>query len=313
MHDEPRSFTPALRDRQLKIRSGQLVKVKTRSIRRRITYAALVLVCGALMIEAAARIMGLDDFPLYNSSDVVGYIPAPNQTGAFRNRYRWVFNDRSMGTSAPFEPAQRDVLVVGDSIVLGGNQVDQSQKLGPALGRATGCTIWPLGADSWGLLNELREIKANPDFLKVGTIVFVSNSADFGAASTWWNTLRHPRSHPASAAIYAARKYFAGSNDRPGGPPASSYRAQWEAELAEFFQSYRGRVVWVIYPQKAEMTAPSAAFGPLLTALLGKAEPVLMEQGRRWNTSQYKDYIHPTAAGTEVLAGIIAERLHPCR
>lgn len=280
---------------------------------RRFWNGVAVFAACCLAVETGARMMGIGDYALYEASDTVGYIPKPSQAGAFLNRYRWVFNERSMGVSTPFRPAPKDILLIGDSIVLGGNQVDQPNKLGPALSRMTGCTTWPISAGSWGLLNELRVLESNPDFLKVGTIVFVSNSGDFNAASIWQNGFTHPRNRPVLISLFAASKYLYGTVDRTNLRDADAVRVDWKTELAAFFRRYSGRVVWVLYPQREELAAPSGAFAPLKAAVHGKAEIINVDEDRRWNTGIYKDYIHPTDAGTRTLASIISVRMPRCR
>src|SRR4051812_6093297 len=84
--------------------------------------------------EIGTRVSGIADFPLYRADQSLGYVPAPNQRGAFLNRNGWVFNELSMGTDRPFDPdSVFNLLLVGDSIVNGGNPVRQSDRLGPAI------------------------------------------------------------------------------------------------------------------------------------------------------------------------------------
>jgi hypothetical protein len=50
-----------------------------------------------LSAEIAARIFGRVDSPLYSVDAFIGYIPAPNQSGAFLNRNELATNSLSMG------------------------------------------------------------------------------------------------------------------------------------------------------------------------------------------------------------------------
>ena len=125
--------------------------------------------------------------PLYKADNQLGYIPAPNQSGAFLHSRQWRFNEYSMG-SAAFEPDPRrfNILLVGDSIVLGGNPLNQSDRLGPQLEKLSGWQVWPVSAGSWALQNELAYLRTHPDVLqRVDAVAIVSNSGDFGEPSSW--------------------------------------------------------------------------------------------------------------------------------
>jgi hypothetical protein len=108
----------------------------------------LALVLGAFgASEAALRYLGVDGFPLYLDSKALGYVPAPSQSGSFMGR-KWAFNSISMGVKQEFTPSDRALLLIGDSIVLGGNSFDQAQRLGPKLSQLTGRPVWPISAGS---------------------------------------------------------------------------------------------------------------------------------------------------------------------
>jgi hypothetical protein len=80
-----------------------------------------VFAVGAVVVlsEVVVRASRITDFPLYNSDPVLGYVPAPNQSGAVFGTNDWVFNELSMGTANSFAPnSWQDILLIGDSIVL---------------------------------------------------------------------------------------------------------------------------------------------------------------------------------------------------
>ena len=106
------------------------------------------------LIEIAIRISGIIDFPLYDADNHIGYIPKPNQSGSFLRTHDWQFNSLSMGASE-FKPSDTvvDTLLIGDSVVLGGNPYKQSDRLGPQLQKIRGGNVWPISAGSWGLRN----------------------------------------------------------------------------------------------------------------------------------------------------------------
>lgn len=83
--------------------------------------------------EGGVRALGQVDFALFEANAQVGYIPAANQQGSFLNKNHWQFNGLHMGAPAFAPNPLRDVLLVGDSVVYGGNAYRQLQRLGPTL------------------------------------------------------------------------------------------------------------------------------------------------------------------------------------
>ena len=150
-----------------------------------------------VLIEVGLRTSGIIDFPLYDANSIIGYIPKPSQNGSFLNKNVWQFNSLSMGASE-FKPTNTiDTLLIGDSVVLGGNPYRQEDRLAPQLQLETKLPIWPISAGSWGLRNELIYLKLHPEVVNsVDRFIFVLNSGDFDKASSWSCEITHPRSYP---------------------------------------------------------------------------------------------------------------------
>ena len=75
-----------------------------------------------IMLEILIRSLGLVDFPLIHADNKIGYIFKPNQHGSFLNHNEWKFNSVSMQNDEEFLPSDSlDILLIGDSIVSGGN------------------------------------------------------------------------------------------------------------------------------------------------------------------------------------------------
>lgn len=271
-------------------------------------WAAFLLVAATVLLllsEVAARLAGVGDFSLYDSDPVVGYIPAPHQQGAFLGRYGWAFNDRSMGVMQPYTPRPGDILLVGDSLVMGRNAMDQPARLGPQLEEQTGCTVWPLAAGSWGLRNELAAITRDSGLSVPQTLVLVLNSEDFSTPSVWRSELTHPRSKPLSVLTYALRRRFFGPKDEPLPLPEDP---RWRTDLDAFLAGYPGRVIAVAYP-KADELGSSASPIPALPQRIARLE---LRGAPGWTAADYADSIHPTAAGNAELATFIAATLPQC-
>lgn len=263
-----------------------------------------------VIAEVGVRLAGLTDVPLYSADNHIGYIPAPSQSGSFMDSHDWAFNELSMGTAEPFRPDERtDILLIGDSVVLGGNPYRQGDRLGPQLAQATGDTVWPISAGSWALQNELTWLEDHPAVLaSVDRIVFVLNGGDFGEPSSWRSELTHPRSRPFSAAAYLASKYVLKPRPPAIAPDMAVRIEDWRKDFAAMAAATDAPIIVLLYPDRAgkDDTSP----GRELLAL-GADRIVDLAADPRWNDTYYRDDIHPSPAGTAVLARIIQEGLGP--
>ncbi len=283
-----------------------------RTVRRFFTAA----IATVAFLEIAVQASGILDFPLYIANNEIGYIPAPNQSGSFLHFHEYRFNEYSMASGA-FLPdhRRRNLLLIGDSIVLGGNPLDEADRLGPSLARATGWSVWPASAGSWALQNELTYLSQHANVVEaVDAVAIVSNSGDFGGPSSWASELTHPTRRPFPGLIYLFRKYLA-----PGKSP--SIRAElavaprdWRRDLRDFASHANKPLYIFLYPDQEEQSDPEIAAKRLYCyeaeirgAVQDHARLFRVAESSDWNTSLYRDGIHPTAEGNRVLARILAK------
>jgi hypothetical protein len=280
----------------------------------------LLVIAALLTAEGGVRALGIVDFALYEANAQIGYIPAANQHGSFLNKNDWQFNALHMGAPA-FQPdPARDVLLVGDSLVYGGNTYRQSERLGPTLQtllQERGGQVWPISAGSWALRNELAYMRLNPQVpASVKRIVFVLNTGDFdNTASSWACELTHPRTRPVVALWYLVNKYvhaFEPCGDAPAALKVPD--GDLAGELQAFMALHGAKTSFVLYPDKPEaadaaLEAKHFAAGEALLTAAGATRLVHVLQDKRWGVGWYKDGIHPTAAGFGVLANIIKDDL----
>jgi hypothetical protein len=279
-----------------------------------------------LLGEMLMRVFGMIDFPIYHTDDQIGYIPEPGQQGEFLHKNRWVINDRSMGTGRWEPNVDRDILLIGDSIVWGGNMLSQAQKLGPLLEkRMLGWRVWPISAGSWSAANEVIYLDRNPDVQIEGDVlVWILNTGDFDVPSKWASDETHPRHHPASALLYLSQKYVLPRffpSTVPGKPveivPATE--SAFRDKLAQLrAQNPNREMLFLVYPRQDELKPAGewaeAFYQEFLTRLhedLGaEAKVVEVREDERWNANLYRDSIHPSPPGNAVLADIIAGHLN---
>lgn len=278
-----------------------------------------------LLAEGILRLVGVVDFPLYTASSDIGYLPAPNQKGSFLGRYDWYVNDRSMGVPAPYASrADSDLLLIGDSLVWGGNSYRQADKLGPIVAQSwKSGDVWPVAAGSWGALNAVNWLNRNSDVQEdVSVVVWILNSADFEGLSVWRSNMVHPVKKPSLALTYVLQKYLMpkliGPSSTEAAAPSSENRMEpetvsaLEQKLAEL-QSKGKRVLIVLYPTKLELTDPDERYldfkSALNRAMNGCCALLELRGATGWDVKSYKDSIHPTPAGNRVLADLIITRL----
>ncbi len=281
------------------------------SLRRWLVGLGAAALLGVGLGEAGLRLVGSLDLPLFRTDPRIGYYPAPAQHGAYLRRNAWVFNERSMGTARAFRPTADSILLLGDSIVYGGNPLNQPDKLGPQLEQHTRRPVYPLAAGGWAFDNELQMLRANPDLLAVPTLVVVANSGDFGEVAGWSSPINWPVARPLSAIDYNLRKFIFKPHDVVQAPTSEAATRQWQADLDWLLAHYKGRLVWVLYPAISEVHKPlPASYGPLLERIKGRATVVNIHAAPEWSTQLYRDgAIHPNALGDAVLAGLIAKAL----
>lgn len=216
-----------------------------------------------------------------------------------------------MGTSQPYEALPKSILLVGDSIVLGGNPYRQPDRLGPALARASGRPVWPISAGSWGLQNELQYMLDNIDVVEtVDQIVLVSNSQDFAAPSSWRSELTHPTHRTPSRAVYAFRRYVLKEPEPPIPPTLEVKPKALPAMFDTVARHARRPILLVSYPTQIERDkGQRCAVVPAWLSMHDRVKVACVGADPRWRSELYTDGIHPTPEGAKSLADIITQHL----
>lgn len=302
----------------------------TRSNARRTRWVRVALGLVALLglTELGLRVAGLGEFPTYLKDDHFGYVPKPNQAGRFLQRNEWVFNDRSMGVARPWQASDRtDVLLVGNSIVLGGNAYDQPDKLAPLMQSqlSASCSVWPVAAGGWATVNEFRYLDRRPDVV-AGADFFVWEymAHQMGGVASWSRPALHPLERPLWLTGHVVGKALdqrfptAARFEVKATSDEAPYFAEFEAMLARLAQASGRRPAGVIFlypdlqqlemaragkewlPDRAEVQRVAARHGVVLIDLAAMPQ---------WKAALYKDGVHPSREGNVVLSGILANEM----
>jgi hypothetical protein len=102
-------------------------------------------------------------------------------------------------------------LLIGNSIVLGGNPINHDDKLGPLLEKeGCGCTV---AAGGWTNVNEMVYLDRNPDVLQNADTVIVENMGCGPAGANPWpgGYYVFPDHKPWLLTSYIFRKYVPGA------------------------------------------------------------------------------------------------------
>lgn len=283
----------------------------------RLTVLALLVLlalAAVLLAELAFRLSGASGFPLFHK-DAQGYRMMPLQQGAFLRRFGWRYDRHGMRDDRDLASLAGYSLIIGDSVVEGGNRVDQSQTLIAQLRALTDQPVYAAACHGWSLGNELAVLQSLPQWDQAHRLIFVLNTGDFDTIETAPTQLSFPTRYPMLFTLWLVKRklYRDPRFGRLLGwrAPQRFNSAVREAVLAEFSRalaSFAGDVVLVRYPQRGEDPADEPYYGQLMVAA-GSHRTTLLDLKSRdeWNEFCYLDHIHPNPRGIKVLAQCIAE------
>lgn len=141
-----------------------------------IKYIIVGLVLAFILLELILRyVFGLCDVILYQESDKYEYIAKPNQ-----DRYALFshikYNSYSQRSEEP-DSTKKIVLGLGDSVLFGGQQIDQDDIATTLFSKETGIQMLNISAGSWGPDNCVEYIREKGLF-GASAIVLVCSSHD---------------------------------------------------------------------------------------------------------------------------------------
>jgi hypothetical protein len=279
-----------------------------------------------LAAELVVRASGAVAFPTYVVDKEIGYIPKPNQAGSFLRSRDWVFNDRSMGTGRGWSPSGgRNLLLIGNSIVMGGNPFQQKDKVGPLLEKELGnvFVVWPIAAGGWTDVNETVYLNRNPDIAaKANFFIWEFMSGGLSEGLTEWRSdYVLPREKPLWASWYVFRRYILPrivtvDNELPHSRAANpEFSAKFEAAVSSLSHAVGLKCpgILFIFPRKAEylLARQGKEWLPERREIekVAKANGLMIVDVSRapeWNEGLYRDRTHPTVQGNIVLAKFLA-------
>lgn len=277
--------------------------------------------------ELVARFgLGLGTPPLSISHPTIEYMFAPNQdVMRFGNRH--LYNElgmRSVPLSDVDEP--RRVLVLGDSVVNGGNLTDHA-RLATSLASLGGTFFGNVSAGSWGPANIGAWIDAY-GLIEADTGIIVLSSHDLEDVPDFvpLNPNTHPTIKPFSALVEGVQRYLprylpAGignrlkQNSRPNLVPFDVH-VEWSGveqvvALIDRFASNATKLCLIQHQTINELEAgPEEGFFVIRSIFEQRNVPVLdlgpiLAHARARGTTVYRDNIHLHDEGQVLLADLL--------
>ena len=294
----------------------------------------LLVVVLVTIAEIIARFgLGLGSPPLWQEDSEIEYLAQPSKS-YLRFGKRISYNSYSMRSDefpvAKPDPNELRVLVIGDSIVNGGANVDQDalatsillRKLHEVLNRPV--VVGNISAASWGPPNYLAYIKRYGTF-QADVAVIVVNSEDYADAPTFEPlTRRRPQRKPVLALQELFDKYlprYVLKKIRSTGPKPSPTADQIQMcldALKEIVGLLRKDGVHVLIAQhlnKCELAGePEIGHGELGRTIreldiepiqLGSFFAKAIEDG----INPYHDQIHPSDIGQKIISEVLLESI----
>jgi hypothetical protein len=219
-------------------------------------------------------------------------------------------------------------LLIGNSIVMGGNPYDQSEKIGPLIqkGLDEKVSVWPIAAGAWSTVNETAYLERNPDVvLNSNFFAWEYMHGGLSQLSQDRGEYVFPTEKPLIATWYVLRRYvlprlidFQMNELPPTGQTQSENMQRFEKQLAALSKATKTAAPGILFffPSKAEYIAfaqgvdyvPDREVLSKLSASYGLKIIEIAKQPA-WNANLYRDGTHPTVEGNRVLADVLASAI----
>ena len=273
---------------------------------RHLAFGLLAALSGA---ELVLRGLGRRDHPLFQADARYEYLMRPDQDLRY-GRIHYVTNALGL-RSPPIGPKRRRrVLVIGDSVINGGQQTTQDSLATEKAALRTGVELVNLSAGSWGTENAMAWIRAH-GLLEVDEMIVVLSSHDAYDRMTFEPLVGHHPNYPAerphlalSAQVdrwtYSLKDRRSTRNDRYF---ATGWRALRDTAIVNDLP-----FSVILHPELGELAMGhyDERGTRILDSLAAWKVPV-MPLLERLDSAMYTDRIHLNDRGQAALAEVLVE------
>lgn len=278
--------------------------------------------------EIYLRYAGFGSYPIYDIDNEIQYIPAANKHGTYRKRDTWFFNNRHMGNILNWSPEiHPNLLLIGNSIVLGGDTFSPEDRLGPLLEKDLGrrYTVWSVAANAWSNVNEMTYLDRNADVLhNADAVIAEYMEDDLIVPAVWPGYYVFPDHKPWILTEYIfirsvlhhlrrAQAAFLNLDSTPTRVPNEAQLQRFKELVASVAKDHK--MVIFIYPMlknlqnKSEWREVIAPIEGLCRTTMANCVDIGQEPA--WNERAYtSDGVHPTVEGDKILASILANAMN---
>ena len=285
-------------------------------------------------VELVARlVLGLGDPPIYVADPQIEYMLKPDQDVMRFGSHVFVNHWGMRPPDFPLHKTKPDeirVLIMGDSVINGGSEIDQGllsttllqQNLQEKLGRPV--VIGNASAGSWGPGNWLAYVQRY-GFFDADLVVLLVNSGDYADNPTYAPlSANHPVSKPLLATQEAIFRYLPGYLPTFSSQPAAQVTtispaevAQGRTDLSQFLTLAKdngARQVMVFHhPDRPEFLSGKYLTGHdemrALSRELGVSFTDLYPAYAKQSDNLYRDGIHHNVKGQKVLSDALYDAL----
>ena len=273
------------------------------------TFIILIFIIACL--ELIVRFLGIADIPIRLANKELGYIPQANQEGRFLDN-NWAFNDLHMNSLNNFSYTGNEILILGDSVIWGGNRLDQKERIGKLINDLSRKKNIFIVADiSWSFKNQiLYIIKFENLFKKVDKIIFVLNGGDFQKPTSWSNCHYQPTNKPKIHLYFALKKYVL-KTECPDYNSSNFLVPDFEIEdgLSLIESRLPSTSLELLLFQSKEEFSKLQSLKQKIAKYKDKFVKIheIIDFKNFWSLDSYSDAIHLNKRGTKNLANIIYE------
>lgn len=280
--------------------------------------------------ELVCRLAGLNSPVLSQADPQMEYLFKPNQTTRILG-HRIHINAWSMRSddfpAHKTDPAEFRVMVIGDSVVYDGTQVDQHNISTEVMKRALErdlkrkVTVGNISARSWGPPNELAYVKRFGLF-DADAVVLVLSSHDYADVPTFEPVIDVDPYYPGHKPLLALTEVFTRylprylpwrreSQTDAGAQIPRQKAIDWalssERELIELVKASGRKIVLAQMSERGELDGHPKPGHEMIRKIAEEERTPVLDIGKQFEAAvhrglnPYLDYIHPNKLGCEIM------------